>query len=662
MVNQQISATHLQRNAYLYVRQSTLRQVIENTESTQRQYALQQRAIALGWTEQQIQIIDDDLGESGASTTRDGFRKLVTEVSLGHAGIVMGLEVSRLARNSSDWHRLLEICALSGTLILDEEGIYDPTQFNDRLLLGLKGTMSEAELHVIRARLIGGMLNKAKRGELKMRLPVGFVYNARDKVVFDPDQRVQETIALLFKIFRRVGTVGATVREFDRLGLSFPKRMHEGTRKGELVYSKLTRSRALQVLKNPRYAGAFAYGLRQSFARGLEQKPLVKFVPREQWKAFVKDAHPGYISWETYEEHLRRLQANAYGSKDNRRCPPRQGPALLQGLVLCGVCGQRMTVRYHTRRGKMASPDYLCRGAMKRCQSIPGDQIDVLIGQQLIEKISPATLELALSIHDELQKRIAEADKLRYRCVEQAAYETDLAKRRYMAVDPSNRLVADELEAEWNHSIRAYNQAKTDYAHKREQDRLAITEEQTKRIHELVSHFPKLWNASSTNDQDRKRMVRLLIEDVTLIKAARIEVKIRYKGGQTAEHSLPLPQSAWIEKKHSAEVLAAIDQLLDEHTDGEVAEILNHKGYRSGTGQTFSARRISVIRRAYKIPSRFSRLKKRGLLTIKEIGEKYGVNRWMVYAWRKSGKLKAYRCDDTGRSLYEPLFNAQITQ
>ncbi|MCP4933033.1 MAG: recombinase family protein, partial [bacterium] len=287
----------------------------------------------------------------------------------------MGLEVSRLARNSSDWHRLLEICALSGTLILDEEGIYDPTQFNDRLLLGLKGTMSEAELHVIRARLIGGMLNKAKRGELKMRLPVGFVYNALDKVVFDPDQRVQESIALLFKIFRRVGTVGATVREFDRLDLTFPKRMHEGVRKGELVYSKLTRSRALQVLKNPRYAGAFAYGLRQSFARGLEQKPLVKFVQRDQWKAFIQDAHPGYIAWETYEENLQRLQANAYGTKDNRRCPPRQGPAFLQGLVICGVCGRRMTVRYHTRRGKMASPDYLCRGSMKRCQSIPGDQI-----------------------------------------------------------------------------------------------------------------------------------------------------------------------------------------------------------------------------------------------------------------------------------------------
>ncbi len=655
MLNEQINAQHLQRNAYLYVRQSTLRQVLENTESTQRQYALQQRAIALGWSAEQIQVIDEDLGKSGASTTRDGFRKLVTEVSLGSAGIVMGLEVSRLARNCSDWHRLLEICALSHTLILDEEGIYDPSHFNDRLLLGLKGTMSEAELHVIRARLIGGMLNKANRGELKMRLPVGFVYNALEQVVLDPDKRVKDTVTLLFKTFRRVGTVGATVREFNRLGLSFPKRLYEGARKGELVYGTLTPGRALQALKNPRYAGAFAYGLRQSFARGLDQTPVVKFVERDQWKAFIKDAHPGYIPWEVYEENLRRLQANAYGSRDNRRYPPGEGPALLQGLAVCGVCGQRMSVRYHTRRGHLASPDYICRGTtLKRCQSIPGHQIDALIGEQLIEKIAPATLDMAVAVHDEIQNRIAEADKLRYRQVEQAAYEMDLAKRRYMAVDPHNRLVADELEAEWNHKIREYKSAQADYENKRERDCLAITEAHKKRIDELVKNFPKLWGASTTGDKDRKRMVRLLIEDVTLLKTDGIEVKIRYKGGQTAEHSLDLPQSAWIEKKHRPEVLAAIDQLLDQHTDGEVAKILNDKGYRSGTGLSFCARRVAVIRRAYNIPSRFTRLRKRGLLSIKEIGEKYGVNRWTVYAWRRSGKLKAYRCDDISRYLYEP--------
>jgi DNA invertase Pin-like site-specific DNA recombinase len=655
MVYDKITPSHLQRNAYLYVRQSTLRQVVENTESTQRQYALQQRAIALGWTQEQITIIDDDLGKSGASTAREGFRKLVTEVSLGHAGIVMGLEVSRLARNSSDWHRLLEICALSGTLILDEEGTYDPAHFNDRLLLGLKGTMSEAELHVIRARLTGGLLNKAKRGELKMRLPVGFVYNAVDKVVLDPDKRVQETIAMLFNTFRRVGTVGATVKEFERLGVLFPKRLHDGPRKGELVYSALTPRRTFEILKNPRYAGAYAYGLRQQFPRGLEQKPLTKFVERDQWKAFLKEAHPGYIRWEDYEENVRRLQANANCTKDNRRCPPREGPALLQGLAVCGLCGRRMTVRYHTRRGKRASPDYTCRcpNTIKHCQSIPGDSIDALIGAQLIEKISPETLEMALAVHDELQKRIAEADKLRYRHVEQARYEMELAKRRYMAVDPSHRLVADELEAEWNQKIRAYKSATADYEQKREADRIAISDEQKMRIHTLVTDFPTLWNATTTEDKDRKRMVRLLIEDVTLIKSDHIEVKIRYKGGQTAEHTLDLPQSAWIEKKHAPEVLAAIDELLEDHTDGEVAELLNQKGYRSGTGKSFCARRVSQIRRAYRIASYYTRLRKRGLLTIKEICEIYDITRWTVYDWRNSGKLKANRYDDVGRYLYE---------
>jgi hypothetical protein len=314
-----------------------------------------------------------------------------------------------------------------------------------------------------------------------------------------------------------------------------------------------------------------------------------------------------------------------------------------------------MTVRYHTRRGKRASPDYTCRcpNTIKHCQSIPGDSIDALIGAQLIEKISPETLEMALAVHDELQKRIAEADKLRYRHVEQARYEMELAKRRYMAVDPSHRLVADELEAEWNQKIRTYKSATADYEQKREADRIAISDEQKMRIHTLVTDFPTLWNATTTEDKDRKRMVRLLIEDVTLIKSDHIEVKIRYKGGQTAEHTLDLPQSAWIEKKHAPEVLAAIDELLEDHTDGEVAELLNQKGYRSGTGKSFCARRVSQIRRAYRIASYYTRLRKRGLLTIKEICEIYDITRWTVYDWRNSGKLKANRYDDVGRYLYE---------
>jgi DNA invertase Pin-like site-specific DNA recombinase len=655
MSNEKITTEHLQRNAYLYVRQSTLRQVVENTESTQRQYALQQRAIALGWTQAQVNIIDDDQGESGASTARDGFRRLVTEVSLGNAGIVMGLEVSRLARNSSDWHRLLEICALSNTLILDEEGVYDPAHFNDRLLLGLKGTLSEAELHVIRARLIGGMLNKARRGELKVRLPVGFVYNSADKIVLDPDKRVQESVAMLFSTFRRLGTIGATVREFEQLGLLFPKRMHDGPHKGDLVYQPLRRRRAGQVIKNPRYAGAYVYGFRQQRPSGFDGKPLTRFAKPDQWKAFLKDAHPGYIRWEDYEENLQRLETNAYCTKENRRCPPGLGPALLQGLAVCGRCGRRMTVRYHTRRGKQASPDYICKhlDELEKCQTMPGDSIDALIGEQLIKIISPKTIAIALEVHEEIQKRITQADKLRYRQVEQALYEMQLARKRYFSVDPHNRLVADELESEWNQKISAHQRAILDYEQRRQADHLSITEEHKARLDALVTNFPKLWLASSTDHQDRKRMVRLLIEDVTLIKSDQIEVRIRYKGGQSAEHFLPLPQSAWIEKKHAPEVLAAIDQLLHQHTDAQVAEILNQKGYLSGTGKSFCANRVATIRRAYKIPSYYSRLRQRGLLTLKEICDIHDVKRWTVYDWRKTGKLKGYRYDDVGRYLYE---------
>jgi len=289
---------HLQKHAYLYIRQSTLRQVVENKESTQRQYALKQRALSLGWSEEQVQVIDQDLGQSGASTSRDGFQSLVTAVSLGRAGLVMGLEVSRLARNSTDWHRLLEICALTHTLILDEDGIYDPSHFNDRLLLGLKGTMSEAELHVIRARLIGGALNKAKRGELIFRLPIGFILDHQKRIILDPNKRIQESIWLLFATFRRVGTAHSTVKEFYEQGWLFPKRLYSGPQKGDVVYGPLTFSRVFQILRNPRYAGA--YGLRQKEYNGQAKRHLVKYVLPEHWKAFIKDAHPGYLRWDEY--------------------------------------------------------------------------------------------------------------------------------------------------------------------------------------------------------------------------------------------------------------------------------------------------------------------------------------------------------------------------
>src|SRR6476620_7385247 len=392
-----VTGAHLARTAYLYVRQSTLRQVLTNTESAARQYALRQKAIALGWQAEAIVTIDTDQGQSGASAAdREGFQHLVAEVSMGRAGIVLGLEVSRLARNNADWHRLLEICAMSATLICDEDGLYDPTDFNDRLLLGLKGTMSEAELHFIRARLVGGQLSKARRGELQMGLPVGLVYDPGGKVVLDPDTGVQQAIQHLFTLFARTGSARATVQQFTADGLLFPVRVRTGSHKGELAWMPLQHWRVLRTLHNPRYAGAFAYGRRRD-RLAADGKKSYQLVPREQWIALIRDAGLA-----------------------------REGTALLQGLAICGRCGRRMTVRYHTRRG-VEIPDYQCQNrciqdGAQRCQTVPGAGVDAAIGTLLLDTLTPHALEVALTVQAELDSRAAEADALRRQAVERARH------------------------------------------------------------------------------------------------------------------------------------------------------------------------------------------------------------------------------------------------
>jgi DNA invertase Pin-like site-specific DNA recombinase len=351
--NQKITSSHLQRNAYLYIRQSTLRQVVENTESTKRQYALRQRAAALGWSVEQVIVIDSDQGQSGASQDREGFQKLVGEVGMGLAGIVIGLEVSRLARNSVDWHRLLQICSLTDTLILDEDGLYDPCDFNDRLILGLKGTFSEAELHLIKSRMRGGIVNKARRGELKMPMPVGLAYDNRQRVILDPDQQVQQSIYHIFHLYGQIGSAIGVVKVFRDQGLLFPRRLRSGPQKGQLIWGKLVHSRVLQILHNPWYAGAFAFG-RSRTRKKANGKNDVKKLPQDQWHTLIPGTHHGYITWEQYQANQQRLResAQAHG-QDRRKSPPGQGPALLQGLLVCGLCGKRMTVRYHTCRGHL---------------------------------------------------------------------------------------------------------------------------------------------------------------------------------------------------------------------------------------------------------------------------------------------------------------------
>ena len=655
--NGKVTAGHLKKTAYLYIRQSTLRQVFENTESTQRQYGLRQRAVTLGWPAERIEIIDCDQGQSGATTTeREGFQKLVAEVGLGKAGIVMGLEVSRLARNCADWHRLLEICALSGTLILDEDGLYDPAHFNDRLLLGLKGTMSEAELHVLKARLRGGILSKAQRGELRIPLPAGLVYDPADRVVLDPDKQVQHTLRHFFETFRRTGAAWATVQAFGKEGLKFPRHGQAGS--GQLSWQTLCHSVALATLHNPRYAGAFCFGKTHSWKNSHGRRQLER-VPCEQWPILIKDVHPGYISWEEFAENQLRLKNNQQARAIERQSgPPREGPALLQGLAICGKCGRRMTPRYHQRAERL-SPNYVCQWQSVEqcrplCQNIPGATVDDALSALIVESVSPLALEVAINVQEELQKRLAESDRLRRQYVERAHYEAEQARIRYMRVDPSNRLVADTLEGLWNDKLRQLEQAREDYEKQRESGARSITQEQKTRILALAEDFPRLWNDPLTSDRDRKRMARLILEDVTLLRDhSVINVQVRFKGGATKVLNLPMPPASWQLRTTKAEIVAEIDRLTERCTDSEVAAELNKKGWRSSENLSFSAGIITSLRANHKLLSRTERLRAKGFLKASEIAQLIDSKPSLVDYWREQGLLKGIRLNDRNQYLYE---------
>lgn len=656
---QKVTARHLSRQAMLYVRQSTLHQVLENTESTARQYALRERAIALGWEASRIVVIDSDLGQSGASAAdREGFQRLVAEVGLGHVGLVMGLEVSRLARSSLDWHHLLEICTMAGTLILDEDGLYDPATFNDRLLLGLKGTMSEAELHVLQARLKGGILHKASRAALKVPLPVGLVYAEDQTVMLDPDAQIQQAVRLLFATFTRTGSAWATVRYFREKALLFPRRVRSGPHTGELHWMPLQHSTVLKVLRNPRYAGAFCFGRTKS-SKHPDGSLHIQALPREQWLFLIQDVHARYISWQQYEANLAQLRANrqAHG-EDRRHGPPREGPALLQGLVICGRCGNRMTVRYHdVHNGKRLYPEYLCqkelveKGADKHCQRLLGAGVDAVITELLLAQLTPLAIETSLAIHEELQAQVQEAQQLRAQQVERARYAAELAQRRFLRVDPENRLVADVLEADWNARLRELAEVaeQAERANDADQQKVSALEQQA--IRDLVEDFPRVWKDSRTSDRDRKRMVRWLLEDVTLLRQEDIiTAHIRFKGGATQTITVPVGRG----RCSSPELVRRIDQLLEQFTDAEVAEQLNKQGWRTYEGNPFQAARVISLRRYHQLKPHSTTLAERGLLSAEEAAAAYGVCRETLMAWGRAGLLPMYRINDQGTAAFPP--------
>ncbi len=657
---------HLERGAYLYVRQSSMRQVIENIESTKRQYALRGRAVALGWRDDQIIVIDNDQGESGASAAwREGFQRLVTDVGMGHAGIVMGLEVSRLARNNADWHRLLEICALADTLILDEDGVYDPASFNDRLLLGLKGTMSEAELHVLKARLRGGILNKVRRGEYHCPLPTGFVYDEAGNVVLDPDAQIRETIAYFFETFSRVGSASQVVKVFRNEVLLCPSRLRVGD---TVVFRPLTAWTATRMLNNPRYAGAYAYGRRQ-YRRALDGKKKVQ-RKRElgDWLACIPNAHPGYISWERFQENLKILESNGRPYELARASPPREGAALLQGRAICGRCGRHFRVRYATRRGRQEAW-YVCdRGHTARgelnCQSIAGAPIDEAIGSLVAEEMTPAAVEMAIEIRREVEARCEESDQLRCRAIERAQIEADLAQRRFMLVDPSNRLVADTLEREWNEKLRALAETREERERARQQDHVILDEAVRQRLIAMTTDFCKLWNDADTANRERKRLLAYIIEDATLIKipaAGITKIHVRFKGGRTETLTTQNPKSSAQQIKTRPEIVQLVDQLLDHHVYSEIAAILNERGFRPGASARpgraddhFSAKHVAYLMHTYGLRSRYDRLRQRGMLNKKEMADRLGVHEQTVDRWAEHGLIKAHLYNDHGWQLYEP--------
>jgi DNA invertase Pin-like site-specific DNA recombinase len=642
---------HVERGAYLYVRQSSMRQVIENVESTKRQYALRGRAIALGWREDQIVVVDSDQGESGASAAwREGFQHLVADVSMGRAGIVMGLEVSRLARNNADWHRLLEICALADTLILDEDGVYDPANFNDRLLLGLKGTMSEAELHVLKARLRGGILNKVRRGEYRCPLPTGFVYDEAGNVTLDPDMQIRDTIAHFFETFARVGSACQTVKVFRKEGLKFPSRRTGGH---VTVFRPLSAWTAMRVLNNPRYAGAYAYGRRRYRRAADGQKKIQQQHDSSEWLACMPNAHPGYIAWEQYQQNLKLLEANGRGYELARGSPPREGAALLQGRAVCGRCGKHFRVRYRSTRGKQEAW-YVCdRGhgnlGERDCQSIAGPPVDEALGALIAEKMTPAAVELALEIRREIEARQQEADRLRGRAIERAQFEAELAQRRFMLVDPGNRLVADTLEAEWNDKLRALAQAREERERGRQQDQLVLNDAIRQRLLVMTTDFKKLWHDPATPNRERKRLLAHIVEDATLIKVPAegvTRIHVRFKGGKTETLTTLNPKSSAEQVKTPPVIVQLVDKLLDDHIYAEIADILNEQELRPGgsarpgrSHTRFTALRVAYLVHRYALRSRYNRLRDRGMLTAAEAATRLRIHEATVVHWAEYGMI-----------------------
>ena len=628
-----ITPSHLARQAIVYLRQSSAAQVEHNRESTDRQYALADKARELGWPAERVVVIDEDLGLSGAAA-RSGFARLIAEVALARVGLVLGLEVSRLARNNAEWYRLIDLAGLTDTLIGDADGLYHPALFNDRLLLGLKGTMSEAELHVLRARLNGGIRNKAARGELRRGLPVGFVWGDEDgEVRFHPDEAVRTAIHQVFARFAETGSARRVWLWFRSEGLKFPLQMHQG---GEIRWVEPSYTAIHHVLTNPVYAGAYAYGrTRQEIvldAAGRRKKRL-RHLPRAEWQVLIPQHHQGFIDWQTYEANQQRLARNTRPGPHKAGGAVREGAALLQGLARCGRCGRRLHTHY---RGRNAAPGYHCPGKVlvegrgAYCLNIGGIQIDAAVTAAFIAALKPAGLAATLAAAERLERDREAALKQWRLGVERAGYEAQRAERRYRAVDPDNRLVARGLEREWEECLRALDAAKAELERREREQPRVISEAERNCLLALGPDLAAVWNAATTTPRDRKELLRTLIEEVTIAvdrdKAAAC-LTMRWKGGALTEINLALPRSRPATVRTAEDTIALVRRLAVHYPDSVIAGILNRQGRATAYGHRFTAGRVGNLRRHWGIPccERTADTPEGELMTIKQAATALGV-------------------------------------
>ncbi len=647
MTDAKVTPTHTQRLAYVYIRQSTPAQVEHHRESTARQYALAARARELGWAPEQVRVIDEDLGLSGASSAkRAGFVRLTTEVALGHVGLILGLEVSRLARNNADWYRLLDLCGLTDTLIGDGDGVYHPALFNDRLVLGLKGTMSEAELHILRARLDGGIRNKAARGQLRRGLPVGLVWGDADgEVRFHPDAAVTGAIRTVFARFAEVGSVRQVWLWFRAQGLSFPLQAHATS---AIRWVAPTYTAIHHVLTNPVYAGAYAYGKTRREcvvdAQGSVTK-RTRHLPINQWAVLLPEHHPGFIDWETFLANQARIDANVHPQPHQAGGAVREGTALLQGLATCGHCGRRLHTHY---RGRHATPGYHCAGktiANGRglyCLNVGGVQIDQAAATAFLEAVTPAALAATLVAAQHLEADHDAALAQWRLAVERARYEAERTERRYRTVEPENRLVARGLEAEWETRLRELAAAEGELRRREQSRPRALSPAQRQRLSALGADLQTVWAAPTTTARDRKELLRTLLEEVLITverAASRAQLTLRWRGGTVTTREVYLPRSHPPRIRTDEETLALLGRLAAHYPDAVIAGILNRQGRTTARGDRFTATHVGSLRRYRHIPGCASPAERADgeLVTIKKAAAILGLAPSTIHRWLNDG-------------------------